>query len=269
MAEPIPDPDARLLDRARGCLIGLAVGEALGRPLEALTPDQVRQALAEGPRIASSPGDQAAMAALLAESLIERGRLDPRDVSKRLVEWTRGGARDVGRTAARALYLQSQGEPWADAARLAWEETQPRAGSAEALARGVPLALVAGQLDQALVRASLAASAVTHFDPRSRWGAAALNLMVARWVRGAGQGLPGAILGLIEERHVFRALEAVPTLVLGQLQSRNEVLAILQVGAWCALDAGDFAAAVRGAVGLGGAAPLAGAVTGALAGARF
>ena len=36
---------------------------------------------------------------------------------------------------------------------------------------------------------------MTHFDPRCRWSAAALNLMAARFLRGAGQGLPGAILG--------------------------------------------------------------------------
>jgi ADP-ribosyl-[dinitrogen reductase] hydrolase len=97
--------DARALDRARGCLVGLAVGEALGRPLEALTPAQARESLAEGPRRARDPGDQAQMAALVAESLLARGQLDPADLSQRLVGWVRGGARDVGRVAARALYL--------------------------------------------------------------------------------------------------------------------------------------------------------------------
>src|SRR5581483_3859364 len=133
---PTPPPlHPRALDRARGCLLGLAVGEALGRPLEALSAEQVRAALAAGPRLASDAGDQAAMAAIVAESLLEHGRLDLRDLSRRLVAWTRGGARDVGRVAARALYLQSQGQPWADAARAAWEEAHPRGATAEALAR--------------------------------------------------------------------------------------------------------------------------------------
>src|SRR5438045_1894624 len=122
MPEQRPGPDARSLDRARGCLVGLAVGEALGRPLEALTAAHAQAALAAGPRPAGDSGDQAQMAALVAESVLAHGRLDPADVSRRLVEWVRGGARDVGRVAARALYLQSEGEPWADSARLAWEE---------------------------------------------------------------------------------------------------------------------------------------------------
>ena len=270
MAEPREPLGERLLDRARGCLLGLAVGEALGRPLEALSREQAHSDLVDGPRLATGSGDQASMATLLAENLLaHHGRLEPLDLSRRLVEWVRGGARDVGRMAARALYLQSQGEPWADSARTAWEENQPRGATAEALARGAPLALLPRREEQALIRASLAASALTHFDPRCRWGAAAFNLLLARLWRGAGQGLPGAILGLIEERHVYRALEEVPTLVVAQLVSRNDVLMVLQAATWCTLNGDDFASSVLSAVGLGGAAPLLGAACGALAGARF
>jgi ADP-ribosyl-[dinitrogen reductase] hydrolase len=149
--------DARFLDRARGCLIGLAAGEALGRPLEALTREQARRELAAAPRLATGRGDQAAMAMLFAESLLAHGRLNPADASRRLQEWIRGGARDIGRVAARALYLQSQGQPWADSARTAWEENQPRGGTAEGLARGVPLALLPGRDESVLARDSLAA----------------------------------------------------------------------------------------------------------------
>jgi ADP-ribosyl-[dinitrogen reductase] hydrolase len=266
----LPDhpPDARALDRARGCLLGLAVGEALGRPLEALPPERATAALAAEPRLAAG-GDQAQMAALLAESLLAQGRLDPADLSHRLVGWVRGGARDVGRVAARALYLQSQGEPWADAARVAWEQTHPRGATAEALARAAPLALLAAADERALARDALAASAVTHFDPRCRWSAAALALLLARLWRGAGQGLPGAVLGLVGERHVLRALEAVPTLMPAHLVVRNEAILVLQAATWCALNEDDFAAALRRAVGLGGPTPLLGAACGALAGARF
>ncbi len=265
-----PEPlDERTLDRARGTLLGLAVGEALGRPLEAFSREQAQRELAGEARLASGSGDQAQQAVLLAESLLARGRLEPADVSRRLVAWVRGGSRDVGRVAARALYLQSQGEPWADSSRTAWEENHPRGATAEALARGVPLALLPGLDDRTLIRDSLAASALTHFDPRCRWSAAALNLMIARLYRGAGQGLPGSILGLIGERHVLRALEELPTLVLGQLSTRNEAILILQAGAWCALNGDAFAPAVLQAVGLGDTAPLVGAVCGALAGARF
>src|SRR5581483_2676023 len=267
---PTPPPlHPRALDRARGCLLGLAVGEALGRPLEALSAEQVRAALAAGPRLASDAGDQAAMAAIVAESLLEHGRLDLRDLSRRLVAWTRGGARDVGRVAARALYLQSQGQPWADAARVAWEEAHPRGATAEALTRGVALPLLPAGDEQTLARDSLAVSALTHFDPRCRWSAAALNLLIARLWQGAGQGLPGAILGLVGERHVYRALEAVPTLTPSQLPARNEALLVLQTAAWSALNEDDFPAAVARALGRGGPTPLLGAAAGALAGARF
>ncbi len=269
MIDPHQQSGERLRDRAHGCVLGLALGEALGRPLESLTHQQARQELTNAPRLATGRGDQAAMAMLLAESLLQRGRLDPGDLSARLREWMRGGARDVGHVAARALYLQGQGQPWADSARAAWEEQATRAATAEALVRGAPLALRPDVDEETLARASLAASAVTHFDPRCRWAAAALNLMLARLLRGAGQGLPGSILGLVQERHVFRALEAIPTLMEGQLEARNDALLTLQAAAWCALNSNDFRAAVLTAVSLGGASPLVGAACGALVGARW
>src|SRR5829696_3795747 len=101
MAHSANPTDARFLDRARGCLVGLAAGEALGRPLEALTREQARRELAAAPRLATGRGDQAAMAMLIAESLLAHGRFNPADAAQRLQEWVRGGARDVGRVAAR------------------------------------------------------------------------------------------------------------------------------------------------------------------------
>ena len=83
-----------MIDRFRGCLVGLAVGDALGAPwnscrLEALTPykDMVDSG-ASGLR-AGQWTDDTAMSLCLAESLIEKQGLDPVDQLRRYVRWFR------------------------------------------------------------------------------------------------------------------------------------------------------------------------------------
>src|SRR5437868_7992566 len=86
-------PQATRIDRARGCLLGLAVGDALGAPLEGLSPQQIRahygtvddyvdgvRAWKKKPYRWRLPGlytDDTQQALALADCLIERGRIDP------------------------------------------------------------------------------------------------------------------------------------------------------------------------------------------------
>src|SRR5205807_607828 len=103
-------PDAQLLTRARGALLGLVVGNQLGVPTERLgTAKAIREAFPQGVRDLQPPpkgspfDDDAAMTLLLAESLAERGDLDATDVAGRWVKWMRVDGRGVGLTTQRAL----------------------------------------------------------------------------------------------------------------------------------------------------------------------
>src|ERR1700709_2340394 len=80
------------LDRARGCLLGLAVGDALGAPLEGLSASQIRShyvqitnyvdgaiAWRRKPYRWRMPGlytDDTQQALALSDVLLERGRVD-------------------------------------------------------------------------------------------------------------------------------------------------------------------------------------------------
>jgi ADP-ribosylglycohydrolase len=81
-----------LRDRYRGSLLGLAVGDALGAPVEGLPPwlfSPVRGMSSGGfHRIeAGQWTDDTSMALCLAESLIEQGGHDPEDQLRRYVMW--------------------------------------------------------------------------------------------------------------------------------------------------------------------------------------
>lgn len=95
-------PDIKLR-RYRGSLLGLAVGDALGAPVESLPPGQFRPVvdMVGGGTHGLEAGywtDDTSMALCLAESLVECGGLDPPDQLSRYSRWFREG------------YLSSTGE---------------------------------------------------------------------------------------------------------------------------------------------------------------
>ena len=113
-------------DRFRGCLLGLAVGDALGTTLEFQYPGSfapIDDMVGGGP-FALEPGewtDDTSMALCLATSLLECGGFDPTDQMTRYVRWWRegylsstGACFDIGMTVSSALsrFIQN-GDPFA------------------------------------------------------------------------------------------------------------------------------------------------------------
>lgn len=95
-ASPSGPPDAAILDRARGALLGLAVGDALGTTLEFSRRDEHphHAEMTGGGPFRLAPGqwtDDTSMALALAESLIAHGDLDARDLMDRFLSWWRDG----------------------------------------------------------------------------------------------------------------------------------------------------------------------------------
>ena len=87
-------------DRFRGCLLGLAVGDALGTTLEFNAPgtfEPIDEMVGGGP-FNLQPGqwtDDTSMALCLATSLIEQGRFHATDQMQRYVRWWREARRRV------------------------------------------------------------------------------------------------------------------------------------------------------------------------------
>jgi ADP-ribosylglycohydrolase len=84
------------LDRHRGCLLGLAVGDALGTTLEFKSPGSFEPIndMVGGGLFQLEPGqwtDDTSMALCLAESLVECGEFDAKDQMQRYVRWYREG----------------------------------------------------------------------------------------------------------------------------------------------------------------------------------
>lgn len=114
------------IERYRGCLLGLAVGDALGTTLEFHSPGTFTplQDMVGGGPFQLEPGqwtDDTAMACCLAESLIACQGFDPRDQMDRYLSWYREGywsstgiCFDIGNTIRSALErYEVSGNPYA------------------------------------------------------------------------------------------------------------------------------------------------------------
>ncbi len=113
-------------DRFRGCLLGLATGDALGTTLEFRKPGtfQTIDDMRGGGPFRLEPGqwtDDTSMALCLATSLIEMDGFEPHDQMERYLRWWRegylsstGSCFDIGNTIADALSrFEATGEAYA------------------------------------------------------------------------------------------------------------------------------------------------------------
>ncbi len=118
-------------NRARGTLLGLAVGDALGTTLEFTARDSQahHSEMTGGGPFGLKPGqwtDDTSMALALADSLVERQGFDARDLMTRFVAWRKKGdysctgtCFDIGITTQRALTAFGRtGEPFAGSTAL-------------------------------------------------------------------------------------------------------------------------------------------------------
>jgi ADP-ribosyl-[dinitrogen reductase] hydrolase len=282
-----PGTDA---DRAAGALLGLACGDALGRPVEFETPASIEcehgrltEMVGEGThgRPAGTVTDDTDLALCLARSLRESDGFDPADVAERFVAWLDADPFDVGLMTADAISELRAGTPPAEAGRTVWERRAEGSNAGNgSLMRCAPHAL-AYHLDDRLVAVSRDSSAITHADPRCTWGCAALNLVLSGLLAGddpaiAVGGAPlfieddedgGAVSELLYDSK--RAVEPGGDSAPDGLSASGYVLHTLETGLYHGLTAPDAESAIVRAVNMGDDADTVGAVTGAVAGARF
>ena len=254
--------------RAVGAFIGLAIGDALGAPLEGLPPPPFAVTEMEGGGIHNTlPGqytDDTLQASALAETLARCGRLDQGDFSRRLVLVYRAHPEFFGPTSRAVLDLIEGGVDPGDAARMVHEA---RGGSRSngSVMRGIPVGIFYPPPE--VREASLAASRVTHFDAAAGEASAFVNRMVSGMCRGeeAGTAFGHALAACRdpELRDLLRDYRAHPR------EPSLDAVLCTHCAVSVFMDASSFRDAVVTAVNLGGDADTVGAIAGGLAGARW
>jgi ADP-ribosyl-[dinitrogen reductase] hydrolase len=276
-------------DKAQGCLLGLACGDALGRPVEFKDAGQIEsehgtltEMIGNGShgQPAGTITDDTEMALCIAHSLVDRGGFDPINVGERFVDWLDSEPFDIGLMTRDSLSRIRQGTSWDDAGADVWE-SRPEGSNAGngSVMRCTPHAIAFRHFDAELTQVSQLSSAITHADPRCRWGCVILNRTLATLIRDDPDPLRTALKSTYTAPDELRtALTQVQEVVTGdrdsaafeaQLATTGYVVDSLQAGLYYGLTAESAETAIVQAVNSGGDTDTVGAIAGAVAGAQF
>ena len=263
--------------RARGCLLGLATGDAVGTTLEFALRGEfepIGDMVGGGP-FGLEPGqwtDDTSMALCLAASLLEMG-FDPRDQMERYVRWSTegymsstGNCFDIGGTVSGALYRYAQsGDPMSGS-------SHPRSAGNGSIMRLAPVVLFAYPDGQAIDKLSAESSRTTHAADEAVAACRVLGAIISCALGGATKDdvlCAAEGLGTLPERISDIANGAYRDKKLSDIAGTGYVVQSLEAALWCFNKTDSFRAAVLAAANLGDDADTTAAVCGQVAGAFY
>lgn len=259
-----------LVDRVSGVLVGLAVGDALGAPVEFDRPAMISDRREE---LFTLPGggyfdwapaeftDDTQMAIVLARHLEQHGGQVNQDaLACDFATWTQDAA-DVGVQTRKVLSIVSAGGDWREAAA----GLPPTAEGNGCLMRVAPVALSGTNREDVIVLARAQAE-ITHPSPICL-AAAAVFAWILRGTLETGQVDIDEAIASAQSPEIRDALEKSKATKIPPMSGL--VLHTLTGALWAVQRGTCFEDAVWNAVCLGHDADTVGAVAGALAGARW
>lgn len=186
--EPSNDIDYR--DKFRGAMVGTGIGDALGRPAEGMHPLSIRDqwgyledyvpwdGWTSGPK--GTLTDDTELALCIAQSVVETGEFDPKDLAERFHAWYPVG-RGIGSATWAACDRLERGATW-------FHSGSASAGNGAAM-RAAPLGLAAPFDMDELRRISAWSAVITHADPT----AVASTVVMAYTVAHLVHTVPGSL----------------------------------------------------------------------------
>lgn len=268
-------------DRFRGCLLGLAVGDAVGTTVEFRARgsfEPVTDLVGGGP-FGLAPGqwtDDTSMALCLAESLITKSSFDARDQMERYFRWYRGGhlsstgsCFDIGNaTSAALLRFERTGEPFSGS-------DDPRSAGNGSIMRLAPIPMFfCPDAEQAVLNAS-DSSRTTHGAPECLDACSLYAYMLVKALDGK---LKDEILFGADNIELMEGLSPKIQAIAsgdyrdktkGEIRGSGYVVDSLEAALWCFLKTDTFRDAILETVNLGDDADTTAAVCGQVAGAYY
>lgn len=268
-------------ERARGVLLGLAVGNLLGLVVEGYPASEIRRYFPDGVseidrrELQRPMDDDLAQAVELAESLAHDSDVLS-GFAERLVRWRSENGRGMGIMTSDVIDHLEQGLGTPGAARRYWEqtgslETQPNG----ALMRCAPVALRYALDPQALISHTASTCAVTHYAPGAQWSCIVVNAAIAILLHdgtvsvdelasaASDDGAPSEMIEWMRAtpEDISRRIEVVPMI--------GHTYLAMQVGLWCLDTTDDLESGLIRIVNAGGDTDTNAAVAGAVLGARY
>ncbi|MCL6471984.1 MAG: ADP-ribosylglycohydrolase family protein [Firmicutes bacterium] len=273
----------RTVDRFIGCLLGLAIGDALGSRLEGYAPEAVKRSKASMDEFLDelwqwSRGrwtDDTKMAVALAESIVESGGFNPEQAAKKYLEWYRSGdLRGIGNITRQSLANLERGSTWQESGIKAdWA-----AGNGTAM-RVAPIGLLDMNNIARLREDARNDAIITHNNHEAINGSIAVAYAIARIVKDDidSTKLIYDVVDFIEPSDVLLRLEEAQKLfeqgsfadyALSELGTSGYVVETVASSFFCFISSPDnFEGAIYSAIRGGNDTDTIAAITGALSGA--
>lgn len=270
------------LDGARGCLLGLATGDAVGTTVEFCargTFEPLTDLVGGGP-FGLAPGewtDDTSLALCLAQSLVECRGFDARNQAQRYLAWSDTGKPgpkdhcfDIGGTTRSALErFRSSGDPMSGS-------TAPSSAGNGSLMRLAPVPIFYANDVVAAVEFAGSSSRVTHGAEEAVDACRAYAAMLVLALGGESHESilnPGSVLGHSERALSPKVAEVVDGSWRGkeasEIKGSGYVVEALEAAIWCFATTESYREAVLCAANLGEDADTTAAICGQLAGAYY
>ena len=263
-------------DRARGALLGLAAGDAVGTTVEFERRgdfEPLTDMVGGGP-FGLEPGqwtDDTSMALCLAESLVERDGFDAADQMRRYLRWrdeghlsSTGTCFDIGATVRAALErFETGGEPFAGS-------TAPDTAGNGSLMRLAPALLHGWPEPDRMRRLARESSRTTHGAAECLDTCELMAELVHRALSGATKAEILRPVSLAAPTDAVRAIADMTFVDKGMDEIRGSGYAVesLEAALWCFAGNDTFESAILAAANLGDDADTTAAICGQLAGAH-
>ena len=281
------NPD-ELRNRCVGAILGFAIGDALGMPVEFLSREQIRRYYGKPVSgfIKAHPGhasdflpegsytDNTQTMLATAECLIECKKMEPARHADALLAWFLNTVphRTPSTANLRACKHLSTGRPW--------NKSGVFSGGCSAAMRMPPIGLVFNRFPETLTRAAAENCIITHTEPRARAASVGVAYLTARLIQSDERSWPGdQVLETADHiAHLDEDLAAVlrwsaqithlpPEEALFEIGTSSDAIEAIPAAVYCFLKyPRNFAGAVLTAVNAGDAADSIAALTGSFVG---
>lgn len=265
------------LNRFQGCLVGVAVGDALGMPVEGKLRGQIRsqygvlREMVNGYRPAGNITDDTLQTLCLAESIAQLGEFNPDDAMRRLLEWYRTDPFGIGNHTMQVMERVNRGMDWRMAVKEVEQTNAPWTAGNGSLMRCSPIALRYCRDIVKLLECSRESSMLTHANPLCQDACAFFNAILSRVLLGWDKkdALSFAMELLAHSSHEI--LDRVQDMLhksADEIPTSGFVLDTLECALWAWWHHEDFEEALVTVVNLGGDTDTNASVAGALLGAQ-
>jgi ADP-ribosyl-[dinitrogen reductase] hydrolase len=266
--------------RFEGCLLGLALGDAMAAIGTEETPKAIAQKYGQidGPRgggkLNLDPGeytDEGQMMVSVLESICTLRAFKPDNIAHRFVGWLNSHPKDIGHFTRHVLERMKEGERWQEASEgAAYDSAMQVAGSAS-LIYGVPVGLLRFNNLEKLVEDSITCSRITHWDDRCTHGSVLANYTISLLLKDEKNVLEKVIeFAKDKDDRLQEALSKVENMKLENIDTSGYAPSTLQGAFYFLLNSESLESGLKQVATLGGKSPDSiGALAGAFLGAKF